>query len=331
MFALGVLALAPDVPLSLVLLLALLGGITQTLGAPGYVSIVNDLVPPGEVSGAVALNFLGISIGRIFGGIIGGILIATYPAGWALIVAAILQAAPAIFIWRLKTPPPDRSVSQSRNLLKPLVEAGRYGVAHPSLGVLLLLAIAPGLLGLSYNYVLPAAAKELGMGGDGLGLLLATAGLGGLIAGLTAERFMRSVGHGRMVFLGLGTSACGMIAFGFVPVTGLAILSMGFVGGGFLVYAAASLSLVQALSPARLRGRLTGLFTLLYWGMMPIGGLVLGSVAEVTSARFAIAAAGATIIGCGLLAIAVRREIVVLRVARDGATLSDEVAVSVAA
>ena len=331
MFALGALALVPNVPLWLVLLLALVCGVTQTLGAPGYVSIVNDLVPPGEVSSAVALNFLGISIGRICGGIIGGILIATWPAGWALIVAAALQAAPAIFIWRLKTPPPDRTVKHEGSLLGPLLEAARYGVSNPSLGVLLLLAMAPGMIGLSYNYVLPAAAQQLGIGGDGLGLLLATAGVGGLISGLTAERFMRSVGHGKMVFLGLATSASGMVAFGIAPVPALAVLAMGFVGGGFLVYAAASLSLVQALSPARLRGRLTGLFTLLYWGMMPIGGLLLGSLAQVTSARFAIAAAGATIIVCAALAVLVRRQIIVLRVGRDGATVATEVAVNLAA
>ena len=81
MIAMGALALTTAVPLWLIIGLAFISGATMTLGAPGYVSIVNDLVPPGVVSSGVALNFLGISVGRIVGGFIGGILVATVPGG----------------------------------------------------------------------------------------------------------------------------------------------------------------------------------------------------------------------------------------------------------
>ena len=67
MIAMGALALTTAVPLWLIIGLAFISGATMTLGAPGYVSIVNDLVPPGVVSSGVALNFLGISVGRIVG------------------------------------------------------------------------------------------------------------------------------------------------------------------------------------------------------------------------------------------------------------------------
>lgn len=318
--ALGALALIPGTPLWAVLALAFFVGAFQTVGAPGFISIVTELVPAGAVSSAVALNFLGISVGRIAGGIIGGTLIGLGPAGFALVGAALFQAAPALHIWRLATIPVERSPRSERGLLGPLLDAARYGVRNPTLGVILLLSAGPGLLGLSYNFILPVAAQEMGIGGEGLGLLLAASGAGGLLAGMTAEGVMRRFGHGRTVFTGLASSALGLTAFGLMPtiLVPIALVAIGFVGAGFLVYSAASLSLVQALAPPALRGRLTSLFTLLYWGLMPIGGLLGGAAAELTNARFTIAAAGLILLGTGVAAVLGRRQILDLRVERDG-------------
>ena len=331
MVTIGLLALAADVPLWLILVLSFVSGATMTLGAPGYVSIVNDLVPPGAVSSGVALNFLGISVGRIAGGLLGGILVATFPAAWALIVAGFLQAAPAVPIWRLPVRRSDVPATGSRALLRPLVEAAGYGIRFPTLGVILVLSAVPGALGLSYNYLLPVAARDLGIGGEGLGALLAMAGAGGLIAGLVGETVMRRAGHGRTILIGLGTSSFGMLVFGLSPIVAVSVVAMTAVGAGFVFYSAASLSLIQALAPAAVRGRLTALFAFLYWGLMPIGGLLGGVVAQASNARVAFTLAGAVILGAALFALLVRRQITTLRVERDGRTFADGVVVDLAA
>jgi MFS family permease len=330
MIAFGLLALSFELPLWVVLLFALAQGTAMTLGAPGYTSIVNDLVPPGAVSSAVALNFVGISVGRIVGGLVGGLLVATFPAPWAVITAGIMQALPAIPVWRLPTPRLERAAGGERALLRPLLDALAYAVRFPTLGVILLLAVVPGTLGLSYNYMIPVAARDLGIGGEGLGALLAMAGAGGLVAGFLAESTMRRAGHGRAIFLGLWTSALGMLAFGLAPVVGLSIASMIFVGGGFVIYSAASLTLIQALSPAAVRGRTTSVFALLYWGFMPLGGLLGGIVAEAAGARTAFAAAGLILLVSGVVVVALRRQVVTLRVDRDGRTTADGVVVDLA-
>jgi MFS family permease len=331
MVLMGVLALAISVPLWLIIGLAFVSGATMTIGAPGYVSIVNDLVPPGAVSSGVALNFLGISVGRIAGGFIGGLLVATFPAAWALVVAGLLQLGPSLPIWRLPTRPVSVASTASRALLRPLVEAAAYGRRFPSLGVILLVAAIPGALGLSYNYLLPVAADQLKIGGGGLGVLLALAGAGGLVAGLLAETVMRRFGHGRAILVGLGTSAIGMLIFGLSPFLELSVASMPLIGGGFVLYSAASLTLIQALAPPIVRGRLTALFALLYWGLMPIGGLIGGIVAQAAGARVAFSGAGLVILATSLLAVLLRRQIATLRVGRDGTTFADGIAVDLAA
>jgi MFS family permease len=331
MVGLGLLALVPNAPLVLILGVAFLNGTFQTIGAPGYISIVNDLVPPGAVSSGVALNFLGISVGRIAGGFAGGLLVASFPPAWALMVAGALQAAPALPVWRLPTQPVDATAASSRALLRPLIEAAAYGRRFPTLGVILAIAAVPGALGLSYNYLLPVAAVELNIGGGGLGLLLAMAGAGGLTAGLAAESLMRRFGHGRTLLAGLGVSAGGMLIFGLSPSIPISVAAMPLVGAGFILYSAATLTLIQALAPGAVRGRLTALFALLYWGLMPIGGLVGGIVAQAAGARAAFAGAGLVILATGLGAVLLRRQIATLRVDREGTTYADGLAVDLAA
>ena len=173
-----------------------------------------------------------------------------------------------------------REERTNAGFLGPIREASRYAISHPTLGVLILLAIAPGWIGLSYTFMLPVAAEELGIGAAGLGAPAAAVGIGGLVAGVSLETIQRRIGHGRALFCGVFGAALGLTTFGLVPGVPLAIAGLSIVGASFLTFAAANLTLIQAISPPRLRGRMVGLFSTLYWGMMPVGGLIVGLVAE---------------------------------------------------
>ena len=159
---------------------------------------------------------------------------------------------------------------------------------------------------------------ELGIGAEGLGFLLVAVGTGGLIAGLTAEHLQRRLGHGRSILLGLACAATGLIVFGLGPPLPASIVSVSFVGGGFVIYASASLTLVQALAPPSLRGRLTSVFSLLYWGLMPVGGLLGGLSAQAFSARTTMLGAGIGLVVLGVFASICRPQVLTLAVSRDG-------------
>jgi MFS family permease len=159
---------------------------------------------------------------------------------------------------------------------------------------------------------------ELGIGAGGLGLLLVAVGLGGLFAGLASEHVQRRLGHGRSILLGLSCAATGLIVFGLGPPLPISILAIGLTGGGFVVYASASLTLVQALAPPSLRGRLTSVFSLLYWGLMPVGGLLGGLSAQAFSARTTMLGAGVILVTLGVVASIRRPQVLTLAVSRDG-------------
>jgi MFS family permease len=314
-------ALLPEPSVPIVIGCAFLMGILMTIGAPGSISIVGDLVPPAAVSSAVGLNFLLINGARIAGGLSAGWLLADGRSpGWTILVGAVLFAAPGVFIWRLRTSPPMPAarVPGGGALIRPIIEAGGHALRNPTLGTILLLSAGPGLIGLPYNFLLPVAAVELGIGAEGLGLLLVAVGTGGLVAGLAAEHAQRRLGHGRSILLGLASAAGGLIVFGLGPPLPISIVSVAFVGGGFVVYASASLTLVQALAPRSLRGRLTSVFSLLYWGLMPVGGLLGGLSAQAFTARTTMLGAGVGLVVLGLVATSRRPQVLTLAVSRDG-------------
>lgn len=317
-------ALTPAPPLWLIILLAFLLGVAQTLGGPGVVAIVSDLVPPPARSSSVALNFLHMSLSRIVGGLLAGVLLALGPAAIAFTVTGILGTIPVLLLLRLPASKVHTARHERTSVLRAIREALDYGARYPTVGVLSFLAIAPGLVGLSYVFMLPVAADELGIGPQGLGTLLAASGIGGLIAGLTLERIQRRIGHGRAMYGGLLLASISQIAFGLAPGALLASLALVVIGAAILTYAAANVTLIQAVSPARLRGRMVSIFALFYWGMLPVGSALLGFIAEPTSAQFSVLVAGVVLGLATLVAIRIRPQVVTLAVGRDGVTVTGD-------
>jgi MFS family permease len=319
------LAVSGAPPYAVVVALALGLGIAQTIGAPASVAIVTELVPPHAVSSATVLNFLHMNVARIIGGLVGGLLLATTTSAATFVAATVLFVLPVAIMARVRTTEANAPEDRPRaTLIGPLVEAFRYATSHPTLGLLIILSIVPGAIGLSYLFMLPVAAVELGIGAGGLGILMAAAGVGGLVAGLSLESIQRRIGHGRALFGGMIGAAIGMTAFGMVPGAPLAIATLLIVGASFLTFASATVTLTQALAPPRLRGRLVSLFATLYWGMMPVGALIVGLIAEATTARTAIALCGVGIAIATGAAFLLRPQIATLAVGRDGVTLSGD-------
>jgi MFS family permease len=324
--ATGLLALA-SWPLWVLVAIGCVMSTFQTLGAPAFISIVNDLVPPRAISSGVALTFLGFNVGRIIGGIVGGVLLAVLSsdivtsAALTIVVAGVMQSAPALPIGRLRV---QETVARTtdHSMLRPLIEAAAYARRYPTLGLIILVSVAPGAIGLSCTFLLPVVIRDLGANPGTIGLLYVGAGIGGLMAGLAAEPLMRRFGHGRTIFVGMALIGTGLIGVGLSGALVLAALAIGVAQGGFAIYGSSSLSLVQSLSPPRLRGRVTSLFTLLYWGLLPFGALAGGLIAERSSALVAVTLAGSAVLFCGAVLFVVRPQVATLRIDRVAGTVT---------
>jgi MFS family permease len=117
-----------------------------------------------------------------------------------------------------------------------------------------------------------------------------------------------------------GLAACGLAVavFGVSTWLPLSLAALAVLGAAQVAYFATTMTLVQALSPGRLRGRVMSIYILTSWGLIPIGNVVMGVVAEQAGAWVALAGGGVLTLVILGATVAARREIASITLGVDG-------------
>ena len=156
-----------------------------------------------------------------------------------------------------------------------------------------------------YSVLMPVFAESiLGAGPKGLGLLMGASGLGAL-GGALALLSRRGVrGLGRWVAVSAAAFGVALIAFSFSRTFWLSALLLIPVGAAMMVEMASSNTLLQAMVPDALRGRVMALYSMMFMGMAPFGALFAGWLAERYGAPMTVAIGGIVCLSRRVLAAA---------------------------
>ncbi|WP_079110602.1 MFS transporter [Streptomyces roseifaciens] len=310
--ALAVLTLTDVVVVAHVYVFAFLLGLMNVFANPAIQTFVPEMVGPERIANAISLGAVNFQSARLLGPAAAGPLIVVIGSGWAfalnaLSYVAVIASLLAVRASELLPAAPQRRekgqiraglrhVREHPELVRPIVLVGfvcTFGFNFPTL-----------LSGFAYN-VFDGGAKEFGF-------LTTAVGLGALAGALMSARRRSS----RTVVL-VGTAA----AFGALEaVTALAPsvwlfgALMVLVGLLSVTFSTTANSLVQLHTDPAMRGRVMGLYMLVYTGGTPIGGPVVGWAVQHYGAR-------AGILACGLVAVAAALIVglVALRAPRAGA------------
>jgi MFS family permease len=302
--ALALLATTGTVAFWHVAVLAALAGVAVAVQTPAYQAIVSTLVEPGTVGSAVALNSAQYNLSRIIGPSLAGAVIAAgglYLAFWGNAIALFLVAA--VFLSLPKGSPSTLARVQA-SMWSNLLDGVRYVLARRVIAALVLLAGLPALLLLNYLVLLPVYARDvLGIGAAGLGLLSASIGVGALAGALGFAVLRPSGGSGRALLGSLVVAGVAEAVFAWSRAVPVSVVALGVLGACQVGYYATTNTLVQVLVPPRLRGRVMSLYILTSTGLIPLGNLAAGVIAERTSPTLAVGA-GALLTTLGALAVA---------------------------
>jgi MFS family permease len=290
--ALAALTLTQQIRMWEIATLALLLGVVNAFAVPAQSALVADMVPREDLMNAIALNSSIVNGTRILGPAIAGLLIATLGEGWCFLINGLSYLAVIAGLLMMRVPRHRRQAGDGAPLAH-IIQGFRYVVhTRPVRDLLLLLGIV-SLFGMPYIVVLPIFADRILHGGaSGLGMLMGGAGLGALIAalGLAARRGMR--GLSRWVAFAAGGYGAALILFSISRNFALSVALLVPAGLCVMVQMAGSNTLVQAMVPNELRGRVMSVYMMMFMGMAPLGSLIFGSLAHHLGAPTSVALGG---------------------------------------
>ena len=287
-----------------ILVLAALLGITNAVDMPTRLSFVVEMVGRRDVANAVALNSAVFNGARIVGPAIAGLAIGAFDISIAFLINGLTFLA-VIFAYalmretELDSPPMLDRPHTVRDVGRTLAEGIRY-VRRTDL--VLLATVVVGLVclfGMNFSVIIPAFAQDvLHTDAAGYGFLMAASGIGSLIAALSIAFSGRStpamIAGGALL---LGVAEIAAAALHLFP---LALLAMGLMGFGAIAMAATANTTIQLAVPDELRGRVMSVYTTVFVGSAPIGGLLMGWIASRFGADVSLAVGG---VACALLGV----------------------------
>ena len=294
-FALAALTLTKEVRVWHIYVLAALLGSINAFDIPARQAFVVDMVGREDLMNAIALNSSMFNGARIIGPAVAGVLVAAIGEGWCFFANAVSYLAVIAGLLLMSAPGgPARSPGSN---LERIAEGFRFVSSRGPIAALLLLLGVVSLAGMPYSVLMPILADRVLHGGArALGLLMAFSGFGALAAALTLAVRRGVRGLGRWVAISAAGFGASLIAFSLSRSLWLSAALLVPVGYGLMLEMASSNTLIQAMVPDALRGRVMSVYSMMFMGMAPLGSLVAGLLAGRIGAPATIAAGGAVCI-----------------------------------
>jgi len=279
-------------------LLAVFAGLYGVLNAieiPIRLAFIADVVPHDDLANGVVLGQVGFTTTRIVGPAAAG-AIAAGPGLAALFVAIGLAGiVVAVATWAVRARYREPIVPTGRSPRRALVDGLRYAAATRGVREPLLLLGAVSVFGLSFQVVLPLyAVDRLGLDREEFGLLLATMGIGALLAAIPMA-YLTADGARRALLVSSGAVAVaigGLTGTTIVPVAFVAVALAGAASN--VALSSASVALQYAVD-GPVRARVLGLQAALFQGGQGIGGLLMGLATDEFGVVAAMVAGGLTV------------------------------------
>ena len=281
-----------------ILILAALGGTAMAFDMPVRQAFMIEMTGRDDLMNAISLNSSAVNCARVIGPATAGVLIAHVGMTACFLINGVsfLAVLGGLFMMRLQKFVPNQ---QRASTVRHLIEGFAYVAHHSRVRTLLLLFAVVGVFGWSYSVLLPAYASEvLGVGERGYGTLLSANGLGALAGALTVAAWGGRVRPKLLILGGLWLFAAMLLLLAVVRSYPLALVCLAVGGWGMLLYFATTNTVIQINVADDMRGRVMGIWALVFGGMMPIGGMESGLVSQAIGVPLTIT------IGAALCAVA---------------------------
>ena len=263
-----------------IIVLASLMGVAMAFDVPARQAFVLELVARKDMANAIALNSTMFNSANAVGPAVAGLIYALFGPAWCFLVNAVSFTAiiVALLLMRIDHEP---EVSRRVSTIAELREGLRYAFRTPMIRTIIIVVGATSLFGFSFATLIPAWAVKI-LHGDATtnGYLQSARGVGALLSALLIATLSHYEIKGKLLTVGTFAFPALLFGFSFARWFPLSLLLMLGVGAALIQIMNLANALVQNLVADRLRGRVMGLYGLTFFGLMPLGALWIGTVAE---------------------------------------------------
>jgi MFS family permease len=290
-----------------VLVVAFLLGCRNAVDMPTRQAFAVEMVGREDISNAVALNSAMFNGARVIGPAVAGLTIGLFDVGPAFLLDALSYLAVIVALVAMR----DKELDTRPGIERPASVSAALASLREGLGyvrrtrVVLVATLVIGLVstfGMNFTVVIPPLVETvLHSDATGYGFLMAAMGVGSMLSALT----IAFSGRTTPLIIGIGAAMLGVaeIALGFTESFPGALVLMFVAGVGGIGMAATANTMIQLNVPDALRGRVMSVYTTVFAGSTPVGGLLTGAVASSFGAAVAIGLGGAASLLTGLGAI----------------------------
>lgn len=273
-----------------IIVLAILLGINNAFDTPARKAFVSEMVSREALVNGIALNASMFNLATAVGPAVAGLAYATLGPAWCFTINGIsyLAVITALAMMRFRT---FLAPIRTQSTWSDVKEGLSYVLHNKTIMLLIGMLGVTSLFGMSYSTLIPAWAVDV-LKGDATtnGWLQSVRGIGALIASLMIASLGASAKRGRMLTIGSFLFPVLVIVFSFIRSVPLALLVLLGVGWAFSILNILANSLVQHIVPDHLRGRVMSIYALIFLGMMPLGSMLGGLLAEAYGTPFAVLA-----------------------------------------
>ena len=287
---LGALVMTDHILLWHVFALAAVLGISTAIDAPVRQSFTTEVVGQADLPNAVSLNSANFNAGRLIGPALSGGLIAAFGTGpsfivnglsYFFVITALLNLNEKGFFHQ------DQAKSDGN-----IREGIAYAKARPDIYVVMLMVFFLATFGLNFQiFNALMATQEFGLGPASFGLMgtfIAIGSLTGAIGSARLERFRNT----KFVIKGGIVFSASIMVLAILPNYLSYVIWLPICGVTALTTLVSANSIVQTSTDPAIRGRVMGLYLLIFMGGTPFGSPLIGTATELIGIRPTIALCG---------------------------------------
>jgi len=271
------------------IVIAFVNGIANAFDAPARQAFVHELVPPEFLTNAIALNSTMFNSAVALGPTIAGIVYAAFGPVICFGINTISFLAILFSLMLMNLPKKQRDRAVESSFRAEIKEGLIYILHHRVIRTLLLTVAISNILGMGYQAMLPAWAVSV-LHGNSItaGILQSARGIGSVLGALTIAMIGRTYKKGKILNVASFIYPAFLLLFAGIHWLPCSIFALLGAGLGIMMLINTANALIQTHVENSLRGRIMSVYSMAMTGMIPLGSLTYGTLAEYSTVPFAI-------------------------------------------